>query len=330
MTGPLGTGRDPYRQAQLAARAAENQLRLRALGNLDKALMSYVDGLTSALVKLPKTELARATALRRSVAITGSLRAGLRDQMERAVATGRAAAFDEVLRLQQQATLALGASEGIPGRFLGSIIVPKVTMAGVWESLGTGSATWKTLLRGYTEDAVADAQAVVTQALISGMSPDELSRRLRPYVTGSESFQEAFRATGVIDDALLRASPIKGAARRLRFNADRIAFSEIHNARSEAELQAFAADPFVKAVRWTLSPNRGTLRRRDACDGLARTNWYGMGPGIFPISKVPPPPHPFDRCERVPVTRGRKDAHLPKPNPPRQVVSAVLGTGCVD
>ena len=52
---------------------------------------------------------------------------------------------------------------------------------------------------------------------------------------------EAFKGAP-ISDKLLRDPARSGAARRLRYNADRIAVSEIQNARMEAEAQAFAAD----------------------------------------------------------------------------------------
>lgn len=42
-----------------------------------------------------------------------------------------------------------------------------------------------------------------------------------------------------------------------------------------------------------------------------------MGPGVYPLNAVPLPPHPYDRCERVPVLRPPEHAHLPKFSGPR-------------
>ena len=309
----------PYVDAQFAARAAEHALSVEAARGIDAALQTYAQNLTRALRQLPNspaTAMQRA-AMQRSLVIVQMQHKQLLAELTRAVQTGRDVAFGKILDIHNAATVKIAETEGIAGHLLGAVVAPNLTMAGVWESLGTGAKTWKTLLTGYVGDAAIDASKIISTALLEGMSPDELARRLRPYVTGAESFQDAFKSAGTITDKLLNDPLRTGAARRLRYNADRIAFSEVHNARGEAELQAFAADPWVKAVRWTLSPNRGTQITPDACDVLARTNYYGLGPGVYPLSSVPVSPHPFDRCEREPVARGSKEMHHPKPNPRR-------------
>lgn len=321
--------RDPYRRAQLRARAREHALRLDALRNLDLALARYAGRLAAQLrsLRVGDTNALRARAIGAALNLIDQERAQLLTAMTEAVSNGRATTFADVNAIQQHATRQIARAAGIEAAVLGAIQAPTLTTAGVWESLGGGARHWKTLLRGYVDGASAHASRIVTDALTQGMSPDELARRLRPYVDGSQPWQVAFRGAGEITDRMLRDARHTQAAGKLRYNADRIAFSEIHNARGEAELQAFAADPFVKAVRWTLSPNRGKLRRADACDGLAKTDWYGMGPGIFPVTQVPTFPHPFCRCERVPVPRPTKEMREPKPNPPRRVTE-VKGTGC--
>jgi hypothetical protein len=55
----------------------------------------------------------------------------------------------------------------------------------------------------------------------------------------------------------------------------------------------------------------------DECDALAFSDFYGLGPGNYPVTDVPAPPHPWDRCERVPGVVPSK-AGEPKPLPPRQ------------
>ena len=127
-------------------------------------------------------------------------------------------------------------------------------------------------------------------------------------MVGAEPFHKAFGPLKEIDLRNIRPTgPLRGAARRMNFNARRIAFSELHNARQEAELTAFAFDPLVYAIRWTLSTYRGPTAVPDECDALAQTDFYGLGPGIFPMDRVPFPPHPFDKCERVPLVLNRKD-----------------------
>ena len=248
--------------------------------------------------------------------------------LARAVSSGRATAFGEILGLQQQAALAVAKQVGVPNGALGAILAPNVSMAGVWESLGKGAATWRTVLGSHVLSAADDAQRVVTAALLGGTGPDELARRLRPYLQGSEPFREAFKGAGDWTNAMLRDAGFAEDARKLRYNADRIAYSEIHNARSEAEVQAFAADPFVAAVRWTLSPNRGTLRGPDACDGLAESDLYGMGAGVYPVTDVPIAPHPWCSCERLPIARDPSQVGLPKPTGTFNPNALIKGTGC--
>lgn len=286
----------PYRQAQLDARARQNALTAESLQRIDVALAAFASELSATLVGLGDTStdlLRRAAVTKALVILQGTLQPRLTYLLAGAVTGQRAAAFSDILELQNQASLAVAAAHEIPNNLLGGITAPAVTMAGAWESLGTGAATWKTLLARYAGDAVKDVQQIVTTALLSGMGPDELAKRLRPYVQGAEPFQQAFANTGEIKDKLLNNPAFKRSAALLRYNADRIAFSETQNARGEAETQAFAADPFIAAVKWTLSPNRGTQRWPDACNGLAETDFYGLGAGVYPVDKVPFSPHPF-------------------------------------
>lgn len=329
MTVPLPPS-GAYRAALEAARAKTFSLRLDALKELDRALLDYANQLEAGLVKIPFGENAelQQLAVKRSIVVIRQAEQSLMKTMETAIAENRDVAFDEILKVQQQASIAV-AADTVPMAAMGAVLQPNLSMAGVWESLGSGTKTWRTLLRSYGAAAASDAQRVVTYALLSGMAPDELSKRLRPYVLGAETFREAFKgADKEITDKMLRDPHYSGASRVLRYNADRIAFSEIQNARAEAEIQAFATDPFVKAVRWQLSPNRGTQRKRDACDGLAQTDFFGLGRGIYPVTQVPIHPHPFCRCERVPITRPISEMHTPKPNPPKRKEVIVLGTGC--
>lgn len=170
---------------------------------------------------------------------------------------------------------------------------------------------WKTVLSQYSRQAAEEVGTTYADLLRRGMDPEELARRLRKYVLGSERFDQAF------PEMDLRTIPhhLRNTAGQMVFNATRIAFTEFHNARALAETKLFISDPLVEAVQWTLSPNRGTLKSPDVCDLLAGTDFYGLGRGIYPVRKVPATPHPFDRCERMPVKRDWLRRNDPKPNP---------------
>jgi hypothetical protein len=238
--------------------------------------------------------------------------------LEDAVAGSRAAAFKEIYEIWSQATFQTAQLQGIPLALVGAVTIPPITLVGAYEALGGAAATWRTLIRGHVATAAMDADTLVSRALLEGMDPGKLSRALRPYVQGAEPFYQAAVRAGLdpsFDFRRLQDPSLREAARRLGYNADRIAFSETHNARAEAELQHFALDPLVEAILWELSPNRGKAPIPCICDALASNDWYGLGKGVYPLHSVPHPPHPFDRCERSPVVRDYSRINEPKPNP---------------
>jgi len=311
----------PYRQAQINARRRVNSLSLESLRRIDRSIERFADDLEALLARLPKEDNILQSSLTRAMQILQTrVRVRLRDLLQTAVSTGRQTSFDAILGIQKDATLAVAKASDIPNNLLGAVRTPNVSMAGAWESLGTGAASWKTLMSRYSDGAVDDVQRVVTTAMTAGVNPDELAKRLRTFVQGAETLPEAMRGLPMSDKQLAQLLNDPATARQaknLRHNAARIAFSEVHNARGEAETQAFAADPFVNAVRWTLSPNRGTQTEPDVCDALADTDFYGLGKGVYPVAQVPVSPHPWDRCEKAPVTRPMSEVDRPKPNPAR-------------
>jgi hypothetical protein len=110
----------------------------------------------------------------------------------------------------------------------------------------------------------------------------------------------------------------RDAARQMEFNARRIASAELRNASHEAQVQHMMADPLIVAIEWTLSPLH---RDVDVCDSLASADWYGLGPGVYPVGAVPAPPHPFDACANRSVARPAREADQPKPAPDRRSLS---------
>jgi hypothetical protein len=299
-----------YREAQAAARVRLLAVEARSADLILRALRSFAVDLVRGMTGLSASET---TA---SLRVVNRAASRLQAQVALATRQGRDVAFQDILGVWQEASLEVAAARHIPTNLLGGVRNPPLTMLGAYESVG-GPTHWRTLVKVDAMDAAAEAGAVVREALVTGMGPDELAKRLRRYVVGSEPFQEAFRDTGV---DLRRVPPqYRDAARRMKQNAERIAFSELGNARHEAEVGMFQADPLVGFVRWTLSPNRGTLTRPDECDYLAVTDWYGLGPGVYPVRRVPVKPHPWDRCELLPIERPVAQAQEPKvdtgPNP---------------
>lgn len=169
---------------------------------------------------------------------------------------------------------------------------------------------WRTLLAQYTRAGAREVYQLITSSFAQRIGVDDLAIALRRYVSGGQPFRRVF------GDAF-PSPPDAAAANAMKFNATRIAVTTLQDMRGAAEVEAFIRDPYVKAVLWQLSPNRGTQTSPDECDLLAKGDYYGLGVGVFPVTQVPNSPHPFDRCERVPVVRPFSEGGSPKPNPAR-------------
>ncbi len=286
-----------YRQAQLAARRQMGVMERSVAVNIQQSMNEYarqVEKIVSGLPASAATDIARLNA---TTKILKRAAAQLNKQLTTLMGTNRAISFVDVLGIWKEASLEAASISRVPSYLMGGIMVPPVTLLGAYEAVG--AAHWRTLLSGHGANAIDDTNTIVRNALLQGSSPRQLAKRLRPYVSGAESFKRAFG--GLVPNLNTLSSPeLQGAGRRMAFNAKRIAWSEIHNARAEAEVQHFAADPLIRTVAWRLSPDRGSLRGPDECDVYAQTNFYDLGPGVYPVDAVPLPPHSFDRCERVP------------------------------
>lgn len=305
-----------YESARAQARALQGRLQLEKAQEIHRALLKFTDNISAEIRRYPAS--AQGLAATRSIVIHQADE--LRKQIEKSVAVGRDLSFENTLDIWGRSGRDFASARGISRTELASLRTPPITMLGAFESLSP-AGTWKTLIRHNALAAANESHALIRSGLLEGVGPDELARRLRRYVVGAEPFEKVFHnvptLSGDVAKLDLRTIPaeMRGAARRMVFNSERIAFSEMQNARAEAEIQHFIADPFIISVQWRLSPDRGTLGGPDECDYLASADFYGLGPGIYPVESVPPPPHPFDRCERDPVTRSSSELGEPKPSP---------------
>jgi hypothetical protein len=289
----------PYRDAQVEARGITRDL-LRYVGDgIDAALRRAVTELEALLNRLPDgTPDQRYAALKQSIHIIQAQQLRFRLALQRVTEEGRDSSFADVLDAWQAATDEAAKAVDVPDATLGSVLIPRTTMLAAYEGVG-GAQNFRTLLTSAATDGYRRIDDVIRAAILKGQTFDALAKDLRQFVRGG-------------DDG---GGDLGQAFRTVRFNALRIGYSEIHNARAEAEVQHFALDPLVRAVAWRLSPDRGTLVGPDICDVLAVNNFYGLGAGIYPVTAVPFPPHPFDRCERVPIVRDISEIDEPKPNP---------------
>jgi len=98
------------------------------------------------------------------------------------------------------------------------------------------------------------------------------------------------------DPTIPKVDVARRAATLAGYRVRRVARSEINNAFVERQLSRLAARG-VRYVRWITTSGRPC----QICVGIATTDAFGLGAGVFPIDAVPEPPHPYCQCARVAV-----------------------------
>jgi hypothetical protein len=317
-----------YRAALAKARDLTNGYQAAAVQDMAKALDRTLKRLAAEVAGLPvDTDANRRRALEVTQAAVTEMRTNLTSALTTAIQQNRNVTFSEVLDIQQRASLTAARAADLPDALMGAVRTPSLTQLGAFAMYGkSGADAWKSVASQYVEGATEHVRTIFRAAIAQGASPTHITTWLRPYMLGVQDAKAlgipipATAAPGQKLDMKALAklgAPGRMAADRIRYNADRLAYSEIHNARREADATMYAADPLVEAVRWQLASVRGAVDVPDECDGLAHGDFYGMGAGVFPIHAIPLPPHPFDRCDTFPVLRDISLAHTPKPKPNR-------------
>lgn len=86
---------------------------------------------------------------------------------------------------------------------------------------------------------------------------------------------------------------------KARYNAERIARTEMARAYADGKMLRYKDDDDVVALKWTLSSRHP---RYDICDFYANADLYGLGKGVYPKDKFPIlPAHPHCMCRVSPV-----------------------------
>lgn len=317
---------DAYREAQARARQLMGEMRRETAERIESDLRRYSEGLrrrlTADLGDLSERALQQQRALAQASQINSEAATQLAGRLTQATGEGRNLTFEESLQVWKDSGRAAAQSAGVDMAALGAVRPPPVTMLGAFDAVGAAQ-NWQTLLRGHIDNAASEANRIIRAGMTEGVGPDELARRLRRYVVGSEELDELFEdaetVTGQVKKIDMRQripEELQDAARQMQYNARRVAMSEIQNARHEAEIQHMIRDPLIRAVKWELSPTHDI---QCACDGLARADWYGLGRGVYPVGKAPVPPHPFCSCQNRSLTRPSERMGEEKPSPGRQL-----------
>ncbi|WP_277293018.1 hypothetical protein [Veillonella montpellierensis] len=97
---------------------------------------------------------------------------------------------------------------------------------------------------------------------------------------------------------------------KTRYNAERIARTEIARAYADGQVSRCIDDDDIVAFQWKLGSRHPVF---DICDFYANADLYGMGKGVFPKDKVPLlPVHPNCMCHLKPIVKGSLKNEVPK------------------
>src|SRR5690606_25426387 len=134
--------------------------------------------------------------------------------------------------------------------------------------------------------------AELTQGALDGLGGRAIAERMQRVLLGQAGPEiEAESARRVAEGR----KPVN-----LRYLTERIAISSINAAHHEAHREAAIRSPVVKAIQWRTNSWRGKTAY-DVCNELAAQDLYGMGPGVYPVGRLPPKPHPFCKCYTTPI-----------------------------
>lgn len=307
------------RQQMLAGDGPRARL-LRTLHSEMAAMLVRVQGEADVGTITPQ----RAERLRRSIRremrrleerLTAALSQGAREAAELA-AEGHAAGTAAAAEIAEISVAADFTS--VPREALEGVMVRRGLSQG-----GTLSETFQTLIRRNAMAAAEDIDRAITSAVARGMSNQRLTTEIAAQLARDEpEMRRALRSLGprggrtlaAIDEGVEIQGPTLKRAKRLLYDARRIAVTEINTAYTEASLVAAEKSPVVSYVRWRVSSRHwGLSSSPDICSVYQATDRHGLGEGIFTPTNCPSHPHPFCMCWQSSVVRPPEEWGEPSP-----------------
>src|SRR6185312_9220696 len=186
-----------YQEAQAAARAAAGRLGAAALRQVIAALEDYAVQVANDIRRLRAASPAQmSAALTQARRITLSAVKQLAGVLDTIITQHRTASYQEVANIWRETTLRLAQLEGVPDALLGGVKVPAINLESAYARLNPKN-TWQSVIRNGVVDAANEVDQIIRRGLAAGLSPEEIARRLKPYMRGAEPFYEAFHT----DDA---------------------------------------------------------------------------------------------------------------------------------
>jgi hypothetical protein len=196
------------------------------------------------------------------------------------------------------------------------------------------ATTFRTLVNRHIEAMAPEVEAFVRSAVARGVSGTRAGQELAAMMSRNDPAlldvleqlgPRGGRTRAAIEAGITFTDEEMKQARRLLFNARRIAISETNNAFHEADTLAASESPVVSLLQWTLSGRHAGLPSSpDSCDICAAADLHGFGPGLYFPAALPPLQHPFCLCGSRKILRRPSEWNKPKPELPSSVGEVTL------
>jgi hypothetical protein len=184
---------------------------------------------------------------------------------------------------------------------------------------GEGVAdTMQTLITRGVQEAVDDIDEQLGRIVDQGVDNETVAEDIaRILARGNPDLQETLNEIGTGTDVDIdpEADPVAldeddlDAARRVEYDARRIAVSETNSHYHEADVVAAVQSPVVDLVRWRTSMLHTEDKRYvpDVCDYLEQADLYGYGEGLYHPAAAPSLVHPHCQCRYETVLKDPED-----------------------
>jgi SPP1 gp7 family putative phage head morphogenesis protein len=114
------------------------------------------------------------------------------------------------------------------------------------------------------------------------------------------AYAKVLKATETGSESALQKAIDNAVQKKMAYNAQRIARTEMQRAWGIQTLKEYKADPDIGGVLWVTSSDE---RLCDVCESIANDD-IGYGKGFYPFDKIPDyPVHPNCRCNLQPATK---------------------------
>lgn len=199
---------------------------------------------------------------------------------------------------------------------------------------GLSAKNYQSIIKRNMQHVADQIDDFINSAILRGVSSDRAAAQLAADFVGRNHPE----LKDLITDKGLTKAAINAAiendelslmsiddAKKAYYDAKRIMVTETNSAYRTADIVSQKRSPVVKASKWQLSGRHDAIYpgpgAGDECDIFAKMDFFGLGPGIYPVGNMPSHPHPHCQCLSVSVvlddpSKWGEDAGVPTQKPP--------------